>query len=109
MVARATGEAERFIALLDAYQLAPDVTRERLYIETLQQVYANTPKVMIDNDGNGNNMMYLPLDKLMERSPATNSTNRNIRLDDNSLRQITDQVIQEVNSRSSSTSLREGR
>lgn len=109
VVARATGEAERFIALLDAYQLAPDVTRERLYIETLQQVYANTPKVMIDNDGNGNNMMYLPLDKLMERSSATNSTNRNIRLDDNSLRQITDQVIQEVNSRSSSTSLREGR
>lgn len=109
VVAKATGEAERFVALLEAYQLAPDVTRERLYIETLQQVYANTPKVMIDNEGNGNNMMYLPLDKLMERVPATNSTNRNIRLDDNSLRQITDQVIQEVNSRSSSTSLREGR
>jgi membrane protease subunit HflK len=53
-------------------------------------------------------MMYLPLDKLMERVPAT-STSRSVRLDDNSLRQITDQVMQEVNSRSSSTSLREGR
>lgn len=108
VVAKATGEADRFSALLDAYQLAPDVTRERLYIETLQQVYANTPKVMVDSDTGGNNMMYLPLDKLMERVPATSSS-RNIRLDDNSLRQITDQVLQEVNSRSSSTSLREGR
>lgn len=108
VVAKATGEADRFSALLDAYQLAPDVTRERLYIETLQQVYANTPKVMVDSDTGGNSMMYLPLDKLMERVPATSSS-RNIRLDDNSLRQITDQVLQEVNSRSSSTSLREGR
>jgi len=108
VVAKATGEADRFTALLDAYQVAPDVTRERLYIETLQQVYANTPKVMVDSETGGNNMMYLPLDKLMERVPATSSS-RNIRLDDNSLRQITDQVLQEVNSRSSSTSLREGR
>lgn len=108
VVAKATGEADRFSALLDAYQVAPDVTRERLYIETLQQVYANTPKVMVDSETGGNNMMYLPLDKLMERVPATSSS-RNIRLDDNSLRQITDQVLQEVNSRSSSTSLREGR
>lgn len=108
VVAKATGEADRFSALLSAYEVAPDVTRERLYIETLQNVYANTPKVMIDSEAGGNNMMYLPLDKLMERVPATTS-NRNIRLDDNSLRQITDQVIQEVNSRSSSTSLREGR
>jgi membrane protease subunit HflK len=108
VIAKSTGEAERFSALLDAYRLAPDVTRERLYIETLQQVYANTPKVMMDSDASGNNMMYLPLDKLMERVPAT-STSRSVRLDDNSLRQITDQVMQEVNSRSSSTSLREGR
>lgn len=108
VVARATGEAARFSALLDAYLVAPDVTRERLYIEALQEVYTNTPKVMVDSDATGNNMMYLPLDKLMDRAPAT-GTNRNIRLDDASLRQITDQVMQEVNSRSSSTSLREGR
>lgn len=108
VVARATGEADRFSALLEAYAVAPDVTRERLYIETLQQVYSNTPKVMIDSESGGNNMMYLPLDKLMERVP-TGTTNRNIRLDDNSLRQITDQVVREVNSRSSSTNLREGR
>ncbi len=108
VVARATGEADRFSALLEAYAVAPDVTRERLYIETLQQVYSNTPKVMIDSEAGGNNMMYLPLDKLMERVPA-GTNNRNIRLDDNSLRQITDQVVREVNSRSSSTNLREGR
>lgn len=108
VVARATGEAQRFSALLAAYEVAPDVTRERLYIETLQQVYANTPKVLVDSESGGNNMLYLPLDKLMDRSQSTN-TNRNMRLDDNSLRQITDQVMQEVNSRSTSTTLREGR
>ena len=108
VVARATGEAQRFSALLAAYEVAPDVTRERLYIETLQQVYANTPKVLVDSETGGNNMLYLPLDKLMDRSQSTNTT-RNMRLDDNSLRQITDQVMQEVNSRSTSTTLREGR
>jgi len=108
VVARATGEAQRFSALLAAYEVAPDVTRERLYIETLQQVYANTPKVLVDSESGGNNMLYLPLDKLMDRSQSTNTT-RNMRLDDNSLRQITDQVMQEVNSRSTSTTLREGR
>jgi membrane protease subunit HflK len=70
IVADAEGEAERFSKLLDAYERAPGVTRQRLYFETLEQVLGNTNKVLVDTEGTGN-MMYLPLDKLMEkRAPA---------------------------------------
>jgi len=69
-VALATGESERFLKLLPEYQHAPQVTRERLYLETLQTIYASSKKVFIDTKGNGSNgnMLYLPLDKLMESS-----------------------------------------
>jgi membrane protease subunit HflK len=66
IVADAEGEAERFSKLLAAYERAPGVTRQRLYFETLEQVLGNTNKVLVDTEGTGN-MMYLPLDKLMER------------------------------------------
>jgi membrane protease subunit HflK len=66
IVADAEGEAERFTTLLAAYERAPGVTRQRLYFETLEQVLGNTNKVLVDTKGTGN-MMYLPLDKLMER------------------------------------------
>ena len=59
----AKGDASRFEQLLAEYEKAPEVTRERLYLETLESVLANNRKVMIDVEG-GNNMMYLPLDKL---------------------------------------------
>lgn len=62
---RARGEAERFTLLQQQYQLAPAVTRQRLYLETMQSVLRRTPKVLIDVD-KGNNMMYLPLDKLTQ-------------------------------------------
>jgi modulator of FtsH protease HflK len=65
-VANATGESERFLKLLPEYQRAPQVTRERLYLETLETIYANSTKVMVDTKGNGN-MIYLPLDKLLEQ------------------------------------------
>ena len=64
VVSRATGEATRFEKLLAEYSKAPEVTRRRLYLETMEQVYANTSKVVVDVEG-GNNMMYLPLDKMM--------------------------------------------
>ncbi len=64
VVSRATGEATRFEKLLTEYSKAPEVTRRRLYLETMEQVYANTSKVVVDVEG-GNNMMYLPLDKMM--------------------------------------------
>jgi membrane protease subunit HflK len=67
LIATAEGDAARFRLLQAEYAKAPEVTRERLYLETLQQVYANTSKVMIDAKG-GSNLLYLPLDKLMQQS-----------------------------------------
>ena len=63
VIAKATGEAQRFDQLLAEYEKAPEVTRERLYLDAIESVLANTSKVMVDVEG-GNNMMYLPLDKL---------------------------------------------
>jgi len=108
VVARASGEADRFTSLLQAYQMAPGVTRERLYIDMMQEVLGKTPKVMVDVDG-GNNMMYLPLDQLMKRQADTiANTPRSVRLDDSSMRELTQQVINRIGSSNNST-LREGR
>ncbi len=63
-VARATGDAKRFELLVEQYRLAPEVTRKRLYLETMQEVLSRSPKILIDGD-KGNNMLYLPLDKLV--------------------------------------------
>ena len=69
MIATAEGDASRFKQVLAEYTKAPEVTRQRLYLETVQQVYANTSKVMIDAKGAGN-LLYLPLDKLMQSTAA---------------------------------------
>jgi modulator of FtsH protease HflK len=69
LIAMAEGDASRFKQLLTEYNKAPEVTRQRLYLETVQQVYANTSKVMIDAKGSGN-LLYLPLDKLMQAAGA---------------------------------------
>jgi membrane protease subunit HflK len=66
-VADAEGEAQRFLSLLAEYERAPAVTRERLYIETIESVFASSKKVVLDTEGN-NSLMYLPLDKLIEQS-----------------------------------------
>ena len=74
VVAVAEGEAARFGALLAAYQASPKVTRDRLYIEGVENVLARSKKVFVDAKGNGN-MIYLPLDKLVERQqPASGET-----------------------------------
>ncbi|MDR0736214.1 MAG: FtsH protease activity modulator HflK [Zoogloeaceae bacterium] len=65
MIETATGDASRFSQILTEYAKAPGVTRQRLYLETLQQVYAKTSKVMVDAKGQGN-LLYLPLDQLMQ-------------------------------------------
>jgi membrane protease subunit HflK len=70
IVADAQGEAERFAKLLAAYEKSPGVTRQRLYYETMEQVLGNTNKVVVDTKGDGN-VLYLPLDKLMERRAPT--------------------------------------
>lgn len=62
----AQGEVARFDELLPQYVAAPKVTRQRIYLETMEEVYSNTSKIMVDNQGSGN-MMYLPLDKILER------------------------------------------
>jgi len=61
----AEGEANRFEALLTEYEKAPRVTRDRLYLDAIEQVYGNTNKVLIDAEGSGN-LLYLPIDKLIE-------------------------------------------
>ncbi|AYH42642.1 FtsH protease activity modulator HflK [Azoarcus sp. DN11] len=69
VVANAEGEAARFSQVLTEYRRAPEVTRERLYLETMQQVMSKTSKVMVDAKGNGN-LLYMPLDKLMQSAGA---------------------------------------
>ncbi|MFT5670423.1 MAG: membrane protease subunit HflK, partial [Glaciecola sp.] len=72
-ILEAQGEVARFEELLPQYEAAPVVTRQRLYLETLESVFSNVTKVMIDTEGSGN-MIYLPLDKIMERQGRTEST-----------------------------------
>lgn len=67
VVARAEGESDRFESLLTEYKRAPEVTRQRLYLETMETVMANSSKVMVDVAG-GNNMLYLPLDRMGNRT-----------------------------------------
>jgi membrane protease subunit HflK len=69
VVAQAEGDAQRFRSVLAEYQKAPAVTRDRLYIDTMQQIYANVSKVMVDSRS-GSNLLYLPLDKLMQAAGA---------------------------------------
>ena len=71
VIAEARGESERFSKLLVEYQVAPEVTRERIYIDTLESVMSQSSKVMIDVEG-GNNMMYLPLDRMVQRQNDAN-------------------------------------
>jgi len=67
VVAQAEGDAQRFRSVLTEYQKAPAVTRDRLYIDTMQQIYSNVSKVMVDSRS-GSNLLYLPLDKLMQQA-----------------------------------------
>jgi membrane protease subunit HflK len=66
-VANAQGESDRFLQILGEYEKAPGVTRERLYLETLEQILANSTKVVLDTGEGGNNLLYLPLDQLAQR------------------------------------------
>ncbi len=70
IVAQAKGDAERFKSVLTEYQKAPQVTRERMYVDTMQEVYRNVTKVMLDTK-QGSNLLYLPLDKLMKATGDT--------------------------------------
>ena len=69
IVAQAQGDAQRFSSVLAEYQKAPQVTRDRMYIDTMQGIYSGVNKVIIDSRS-GNNLMYLPLDKVMQAAGA---------------------------------------
>jgi membrane protease subunit HflK len=70
VIAQAEGETNRFSKLLAEYVKAPDVTRKRLYIESMEAVLTETNKVLVDVKG-GNNLLYLPLDKMMQYQPSS--------------------------------------
>lgn len=104
VIARAQGEADRFKKLLVEYEKAPEVTRERLYIDAISSVYGNSSKVLVDVEG-GNNMMYLPLDQLTKRRPAAEAGMTG----SHDVSDIADQVIEELRSRNNTRSSRESR
>ncbi|MBX2848023.1 MAG: FtsH protease activity modulator HflK [Acidiferrobacterales bacterium] len=77
VVAEAEGEAERFTRILAEYKKAPEITKKRLYIETMEDVLADSSKVMIDQSaGNGNTLTYLPIDKIIEQRSQSNQPRR---------------------------------
>jgi membrane protease subunit HflK len=67
VISQADGDAQRFSSVLAEYQKAPTVTRDRMYIDTMQQVYSNVSKVLVDTRNNSN-LLYLPLDKLLQQT-----------------------------------------
>ena len=89
VASKAEGEAQRFEKLLAEYKKAPEVTRERLYLDAVQEVMSNSTKILIDQEG-GNNLMYLPLDKLMDESARSKKPG------DDGDSQLVDRVVNEV-------------
>ena len=95
VIARSDGEAQRFEKLLFEYKRAPEVTRDRLYIDALENVFKNSSKVMVDVEG-GNNMMYLPLDKMTQRAPE-------VTLDRDVVRAAVEELRRELSNNRSTT------
>lgn len=79
VILRAQGEIARFNELLPQYQVAPEVTRQRIFLETLEEIYQRNAKIFIDVEG-GNNMMYLPLDKILEQHGRNRPASTNLPL-----------------------------
>jgi membrane protease subunit HflK len=91
VIAQAVGESDRFTKVLKEYERAPDITRERLYIESIESVLANSTKIMIDSKGSSN-LLYLPLDRLIgqsggSRSPSSDSDSGQINIPSSSPRE----------------------
>ena len=107
VIANAEGEADRFNKLLAEYRKAPDVTRERLYLEAVQGVFSNTSKVMVDVEG-GNNMMYLPLDKLAGGAAAARGSAGGLGVDSSNIRELTDAVTEQIRRDAAASNSRRG-
>lgn len=71
MISRAEGEADRFTKLVAEYRKAPEITRQRLYLDTMQEVLSNSSKVLLTGDQGQNSLLYLPLDKMLESRNQT--------------------------------------
>ncbi|MEH6617308.1 MAG: FtsH protease activity modulator HflK [Porticoccus sp.] len=99
VVAEAEGESQRFESLLAEYEKAPEVTRQRLYLDAIQEVMSNSSKVLVDVEG-GNNMLYLPLDKIIQQGSSRNQPSSFNTSDVNS---VADEVINKLRRESSST------
>ena len=110
IIANAQGEAQRFLQQLEAYRKAPKITRERLYLETMQEVFQRVSKVVVDIDS-GNSLMYLPLDRLVgartDADPADApagatgaGAQRGSVIDEAGLRDIADRVVRQLRNRS---------
>ena len=104
LIAEAEGDADRFEKLYGEYRKAPAITRERLYLDAVENVMQNASKILVDVEG-GNNMMYLPLDKLATQMPAT----RNTTIQPNMAGQIANEVIDRLRSEQTRTRRSEGR
>ncbi|MGO2136047.1 FtsH protease activity modulator HflK [Marinobacter sp.] len=98
VVERARGETARFLELLAVYQMAPTVTRERMYLQTLETVFSNSSKILVDTEGSGN-MMYLPLDRLTQGGSARSGSGSSGGDGQMDVQALTDQVIQELRTR----------
>jgi len=105
VVAEAEGEASRFQALLAEYQKAPEVTRQRLYLDAVQDVMSKSSKVLVDVEG-GNNMLYLPLDKIVNTDASSSSP---AGLKGSDVRTIADEVVNRLKRETISSSRREVR
>ncbi len=102
VIAEAQGEADRFLKLLAEYQLAKDVTRDRLYIDAMESVLARSSKIIVDVEG-GNNLMYLPLDRLGQVGASLQGS------DQETVSSIADAILRELNNRVSSGRVRDSR
>jgi membrane protease subunit HflK len=94
VIANAKGEANRFDRLLTEYRKAPEVTRERLYIDAVQNVLGSTSKVMVDVEGD-NNVLYLPLDKMTQGAAASRRATP-VELNSSTIRELTDAVTEQL-------------
>ncbi|OEY65245.1 FtsH protease activity modulator HflK [Marinobacter sp. X15-166B] len=111
VIERANGETSRFLAMLEVYKRAPAVTRERMYLQAMETVLSATNKILVDTKG-GNNMMYLPLDQLVNRSggalSGSSPSGGSGLQDDSDIQTLADRVIREIQSRQGSN-VRRGR
>jgi len=95
VVAEAQGEAQRFEKLLTEYRKAPEVTRERLYLDAVQRVMSATSKVLVDVPG-GNNVLYLPIDKMGRSGGDTAAPPRQGAAPADDVGEVADEVVERL-------------